>query len=209
MRVNWGLACWIDVLPHEIKVMTPSRIEQSDGAIGDILHRRRFSGGKQISAGLARSLDIARLPASGAGTHPILKHAELAISGDRNDGVTAFISELGGFLGNVNVPHAWLPGVPRCGEGTTPPSSLGNGLSAAGLSAEKVDNHTAITQTGEQHGIPESGWVIAVATAMREPPSKSCRDADHDVVDLSQQCPSKGWGIHEQCRDPMLASEAF
>lgn len=89
-------------------------------------------------------------------------------------------------------------------------------------------NETAYVQTiigvAKTLGIPEQGWVVALATAIDEsgirnlanpvvPASLALTNdgtgSDHDSVGIFQQRPSQGWGTPAQIMNPAYAAEAF
>ena len=47
-------------------------------------------------------------------------------------------------------------------------------------------------------GVPEQGWVVAIAAAMQESSLRNVYDGDRDSVGLFQQRPSVGWGTPQQ-----------
>jgi murein DD-endopeptidase MepM/ murein hydrolase activator NlpD len=74
----------------------------------------------------------------------------------------------------------------------------------------QVDNAAIIVAVGQQRHVPSRGWVIAVATAMRE--SRLINTSvvtDHDSVGLFQQRPSAGWGTPAQLVDPVYTATKF
>jgi len=75
--------------------------------------------------------------------------------------------------------------------------------------AEQVGNAETIVSVGAHLGVPERGWVIAVAAAMRESNLGNLSGGDQDSVGLFQQRASQGWGTVEQLRDPTYAATEF
>ncbi|MGF1652349.1 MAG: C40 family peptidase [Actinomycetales bacterium] len=78
---------------------------------------------------------------------------------------------------------------------------------------EQLRHAGLIVAVGVGRGIPERGWVVAVATAMQESslrnlPHLGARN-DHDSLGLFQQRPSQGWGSTGQLQDPHYATGAF
>ncbi|GGK36662.1 hypothetical protein GCM10010124_31630 [Pilimelia terevasa] len=80
---------------------------------------------------------------------------------------------------------------------------------SSGLDDEQTGNATTIAATGARLGVPQRGWVIAVATAMQESALRNLAGGDRDSVGLFQQRPSMGWGTAAQLRDPRYAATAF
>ncbi len=89
------------------------------------------------------------------------------------------------------------------GSGTPPGSSYGS------LSEEQKANARTIIGVGKGAGVPEYGWVIALATAMQESTLVNVDYGDRDSLGLFQQRPSQGWGTEAQVQQPVLASKAF
>lgn len=76
-------------------------------------------------------------------------------------------------------------------------------------SAEQVTNAATIVRTGQSEGVPQQGWVIAVATAMQESSLINLNHGTSDSLGLFQQRPSQGWGTPAQVMDPVYASGQF
>jgi cell wall-associated NlpC family hydrolase len=76
-------------------------------------------------------------------------------------------------------------------------------------SAEQVTNAATIVRTGQADGVPQYGWVIAVATAMQESDLVNLPNGDRDSLGLFQQRPSQGWGSPAQIMDPVYAAGQF
>lgn len=89
------------------------------------------------------------------------------------------------------------------GSGQQPGSSYGS------LSEEQKANARTIIGVGKGAGVPEYGWVIALATAMQESTLINVDYGDRDSLGLFQQRPSQGWGTEAQVSTPVLASKAF
>ncbi|MPZ27128.1 MAG: peptidoglycan DD-metalloendopeptidase family protein [Micromonosporaceae bacterium] len=83
----------------------------------------------------------------------------------------------------------------------------------AGLTPEQAANATIIILVGQRTGVPQRGWVIAIATAMQESNLVNLghlgEDNDHDSLGLFQQRPSMGWGSPEQILNPAYAATVF
>ncbi|MGC0328099.1 cell wall-associated NlpC family hydrolase [Streptomyces sp. SAI-170] len=77
------------------------------------------------------------------------------------------------------------------------------------LPTEQIPNAQTIVATGIGLHIPKRGQVIALATAMQESRLRNLSGGDRDSLGLFQQRPSQGWGIPDQIRDPVYASERF
>ncbi len=93
----------------------------------------------------------------------------------------------------------------------TPPATGWPGVGE--WDATQVDNAALIVAVGIRMGVPGRGWVIAVATAMRESglrnlPNLGARN-DHDSLGLFQQRPSQGWGTPTQILDRTYAATRF
>ena len=81
--------------------------------------------------------------------------------------------------------------------------------SVAGYQGEQLTNAATIVAVGKQLGVPEQGWVVAVATAMQESGLRNVDYGDRDSLGLFQQRPSQGWGTPEQVRSPDYAATQF
>lgn len=86
--------------------------------------------------------------------------------------------------------------------------AAGNGA-VAGFAGDQLANAAAIVSVGRQMGVPERGWVTAVATAMQESGLRNLNFGDRDSLGLFQQRPSMGWGTPAQVRDPAYAARKF
>lgn len=62
---------------------------------------------------------------------------------------------------------------------------------------------------GKANGIPERGWVAAIAAGLVESGLRNVAGGDRDSQGWLQQRPSSGWGTVAQIRDPALAAAAF
>jgi peptidoglycan hydrolase-like protein with peptidoglycan-binding domain len=99
-------------------------------------------------------------------------------------------------------PQSWSA---LFGSGATQPP----GDTYASLSEEQKANARTIIGVGKGAGVPEYGWVVALATAMQESTLVNVAYGDRDSLGLFQQRPSQGWGSEAQVQDPVLASKAF
>lgn len=94
----------------------------------------------------------------------------------------------------------------------------------AGLSAKQMKNAVTIVRVGQDMGLPERAWIIAIMTAMQEsrllnlasyvvPESLDYPNegtgADHDSVGLFQQRASGSWGTVEEIMTPKTSAKAF
>jgi hypothetical protein len=86
---------------------------------------------------------------------------------------------------------------------------VGPGGAVAGYQDEQLTNAATIVAVGKQMGVPEQGWVVAVATAMQESGLRNVDYGDRDSLGLFQQRPSQGWGTPEQVRSPDYAATQF
>jgi hypothetical protein len=93
-----------------------------------------------------------------------------------------------------------------------------------GLGEHQLNHATTIVRVGQEMGLPEQAYVVALAAALQEsylevyaspvvPESFSyAYDAvgfDHDSVGLFQQRPSMGWGTVADCMDPATSARIF
>ena len=94
----------------------------------------------------------------------------------------------------------------------------------AGLNERQMEHAATIIRVGQEMGLPEQAYVIALATAMQEstlrvlanPTYPESYDLpndgegwDHDSVGLFQQRPVSGWGTVEECMDPETSARSF
>ena len=80
------------------------------------------------------------------------------------------------------------------------------------LRGEQVSNAEVIITEGQKAGVPEDGWVIAIATALQESGLRNLNYGDRagpDSRGIFQQRTSTGWGTIAQTRNPQLAAQAF
>lgn len=81
--------------------------------------------------------------------------------------------------------------------------------SAGILSEEQLRNATVIVRVGQNLGVAQRGWVVALAAAYQESRLRSVGYGDRDSRGLFQQRPSAGWGTPEQVTNPRYAARAF
>ncbi|MWV49280.1 peptidoglycan-binding protein [Rathayibacter sp. VKM Ac-2803] len=121
--------------------------------------------------------------------------------------VQSFQSAAGLTVDGVVGPQTWQSLV-GSGSGTTPEPGQ-PGETFATLSEEQLANVRVIIAEGKTAGVPEYGWVVAIATAMQESRLRNLSGGDRDSVGLFQQRPSAGWGDPAALVDPVYASRAF
>lgn len=91
---------------------------------------------------------------------------------------------------------------------TCAPSGAPTGA-APGMSAEQLGNAATIVAVGRQMGVPEPGWLVAIAAAMQESGLRNLSYGDRDSLGLFQQRPSMGWGTPQQVTTPTYAASTF
>jgi len=121
-----------------------------------------------------------------------------------NSAVRSFQSSHGLGVDGVVGPATWTELLGTGGGAGQPPGS-----SYDSLSEEQKANARTIIGVGKGAGVPEYGWVIALATAMQESTLINVDYGDRDSLGLFQQRPSQGWGSEAQVQQPVLASKAF
>ncbi|VVJ22691.1 Uncharacterised protein [Amycolatopsis camponoti] len=80
---------------------------------------------------------------------------------------------------------------------------------APGKTAEQLGNAATVVAVGRQMGVPESGWVVAIAAALQESGLRNLSYGDRDSLGLFQQRPSMGWGSPQQVTTPAYAASTF
>jgi murein DD-endopeptidase MepM/ murein hydrolase activator NlpD len=82
-----------------------------------------------------------------------------------------------------------------------------------GWDEEQLANTATILSVGHDEGVPQWGWVIALATAITESGLRNLphlgQANDHDSIGLFQQRPSQGWGTPQQLADPAYQAGKF
>lgn len=78
-----------------------------------------------------------------------------------------------------------------------------------GFDTEQVSNVAIIITVGNARGVPQWGWVVAVATALQESGLRNLSGGDRDSIGLFQQRPSQGWGTPQQLADPAYQAARF
>lgn len=121
--------------------------------------------------------------------------------------VEGFQSAAGLTVDGVVGPQTWQS-LTGSGSGSTPDPGQ-PGETFATLNDEQLSNVRTIIAEGRTAGVPEYGWVIAIATAMQESRLRNLSGGDRDSVGLFQQRPSYGWGTAAELVDPVYASRAF
>jgi cell wall-associated NlpC family hydrolase len=88
-------------------------------------------------------------------------------------------------------------------------SAVGAPDNVDGYSGEQMTNAATIVTVGKGMGVPEQGWVVAVAAAMQESGLHNDNFGDRDSLGLFQERPSQGWGTPTQILSPTYAATAF
>jgi cell wall-associated NlpC family hydrolase len=83
----------------------------------------------------------------------------------------------------------------------------GDGVQAAGLTAQQLANAQTIVAVGRQLNVPAYGWVIAVATALQESSLTNLTTGHLDSLGLFQQ--RAAWGSDAARLDPAIAARMF
>lgn len=79
----------------------------------------------------------------------------------------------------------------------------------AGMNREQLDNAGTILSVGKSMNVPDSGLIVALATARQESTLRNLPGGDRDSIGLFQQRPSQGWGDAEQLANPGYSAHAF
>ena len=78
-----------------------------------------------------------------------------------------------------------------------------------GLTGAQLSHAATIVAVGNHRGVPEPGWVIAIAAALQESQLRNLAYGDRDSLGLFQQRPSMGWGTPRQVTTPTYAAAQF
>lgn len=104
------------------------------------------------------------------------------------------------------------------------PATAGLPAPIGGLTERQMERAATIVRVGQEAGLPEHAYVVAIATALQEsylrvlaspavPESfnhpNDGSSADYDSVGLFQQRTSQGWGTVAQLMDPAYAAGKF
>ncbi|MCA0252626.1 MAG: peptidoglycan DD-metalloendopeptidase family protein [Actinobacteria bacterium] len=92
-----------------------------------------------------------------------------------------------------------------------PSTALPASLTVPGwqLDADQIKVAATAIEVGKQLGIPERGWIVAIAAALTESDMRNIDYGDRDSVGPWQMRPSTGWGTVAQIRDLTLGARAF
>lgn len=77
------------------------------------------------------------------------------------------------------------------------------------LDADQITVAATAIEVGQQLGVPQRGWVVAIAAALTESGLRNLDHGDRDSVNPWQMRPSTGWGTKEQLMQLNLAARAF
>lgn len=170
------------------------------------LSRATVSVGQQVSAGQP----IGALGNSGRSTGPHL-HYEIRVNNASTDPVPYMAARRAPLNGNPTAPGG-RPVV------AVPAAPVAAGVDRSGsLTQSQRDVAAAIINTGQQLGLPEQAWVIALATAMQEsqlgdyPPSKRANHEGDAGIFQQRVIPRDGayYGTLEQVLDPVWSATTF
>lgn len=95
------------------------------------------------------------------------------------------------------------PGSLACTPGRVPTGTVPS------LTGAQLSHATTIVAVGNHMGVPEPGWVIAIAAALQESRLRNLAYGDRDSLGLFQQRPSMGWGSPRQVTTPTYAATQF
>ena len=77
------------------------------------------------------------------------------------------------------------------------------------LDSDQIEVAAKAIEVGQQLGIPERGWIVAITAALTESGARNLDHGDRDSVGPWQMRPSTGWGTVAQIRDLTLGARAF
>lgn len=85
----------------------------------------------------------------------------------------------------------------------------GTGAGTSGYQPDQMANAATIVAVGKQMGVPQQGWVVAIAAALQESDLVNVDHGDRDSLGLFQERPSQGWGTPTQVLNPNYAATQF
>lgn len=77
------------------------------------------------------------------------------------------------------------------------------------LGADQIQVAATTIAEGKALGVPERGWIVAIAAALQESGLRNLDHGDRDSVGPWQMRPSSGWGTVEEIRNVQLGARAF
>lgn len=77
------------------------------------------------------------------------------------------------------------------------------------LLPEQIEIAATAIREGKALGVPQRGWIIAIAAALQESGLRNLAGGDRDSVGPWQMRPSTGWGTVEQIGNVPMAARAF
>lgn len=134
-----------------------------------------------------------------------LAHQRLGSYGSDHHAVVATIARRGGSSAPVTTSSSAAATSSTAGAGL--PASLT--VPGWTLDSDQIQVAATAIEVGKQLGIPERGWVVAIAAALTESGLRNLDHGDRDSVGPWQMRPSTGWGTIEQIRNISLGARAF